>query len=84
VLANGGQLTSHAGATIAGAQDAVSVTGAGYSVSNDGSVTTGSNSSSGVYFAAGGRFNQSATGTVGTNGGTGKPNCFMWTITRIR
>ncbi|MFK4442772.1 hypothetical protein ABH944_002882 [Caballeronia udeis] len=71
LLTNGGQLTNHAGATIAGALDAVSVIGAGSSVSNDGFVTTGSNSSAGVYFAAGGSFTQSAAGTVGTNGGTG-------------
>lgn len=70
-LTNGGQLNNHVGATIAGAADGVQINGAGSALSNAGSITAGSNSFSAVYFDAGGTFTQSATGTVGTNGGTG-------------
>jgi autotransporter-associated beta strand protein len=71
LLSNGGHLTNHAGATIAGALDGVQINGAGSTFVNDGSITSASNSSAGVSFGAGGTFTQSATGTVGTNGGTG-------------
>ncbi|WP_438395833.1 autotransporter-associated beta strand repeat-containing protein [Caballeronia sp. DA-9] len=71
LLSNGGQLTNHAGATIAGTEDGVKITGAGATVSNDGSITTSSSTLSGVYFESGGTLTQGATGTIGTSGGTG-------------
>ena len=70
-LTNGGQLNNHAGATIAGSANGVQISGAGSAVSNDGSITPGSDGYSAVYFDAGGTFTQSATGTLGTNGGAG-------------
>lgn len=70
-LSNGGRVTNHAGASIVGLEDAVFVNGAGSIVENDGSIVTFDNNAASVYFSAGGIFTQSATGTVGTNGGVG-------------